>query len=84
MFLAQIFNGKTSEYYKMDSEQSLRDEMFKINKSGKLAMEMQRKIIEEIEVTPEEVRLFYNRQLKDDPPVFGTEKGSNCSCTSDS
>ena len=55
---------KLLEYYKMDSEQSLRDEMFKINKSGKLAMEMQRKIIEEIEVTPEEVRLFYNRQLK--------------------
>ena len=73
-FLAQIGSmEKLLEYYKMDSEQSLRDEMFKINKSGKLAMEMQRKIIEEIEVTPEEVRLFYNRQLKDDPPVFGTE-----------
>ena len=53
----------------MDSEQSLRDEMFKINKSGKLAMEMQRKLLKKLSDS-EEVRLFYNRQLKDDPIVL--------------
>lgn len=34
---------------------------------------MQQKIIDEIEVTPEEVRQFYNRELKDEPPMIGTE-----------
>ncbi len=64
---------KLVAYYKKESEQELRDEMFEINKSGKMVQMMQQKIVEEIEVTPEEVRQFFNRQLKTDPPVFGTE-----------
>lgn len=68
--------GSMSEllkFYNKDTEQSLRDEMFEINKNGKLALEMQRKIVENVEVTPEEVRGYFNRELKEDPPVFGTE-----------
>ncbi|OIQ29740.1 MAG: peptidylprolyl isomerase [Bacteroidetes bacterium MedPE-SWsnd-G2] len=61
------------KFYNKDTEQSLRDEMFEINKNGKLALEMQRKIVENVEVTPEEVRGYFNRELKEDPPVFGTE-----------
>jgi peptidyl-prolyl cis-trans isomerase SurA len=34
---------------------------------------MQKKIIEEVEVTPEEVRQFYNRIPVDERPTFGTE-----------
>ena len=48
-FLAQIGSmEKLLEYYKMDSEQSLRDEMFKINKSGKLAMKCKEKLLKKL------------------------------------
>ena len=46
------------KFYNKDSEQSLREEMFEINKNAKLAGDMQRKIIEDVEVTPEEVREY--------------------------
>ncbi|WP_338035200.1 peptidylprolyl isomerase [Lacinutrix mariniflava] len=61
------------DFYKKADEESLRDEMFEINKSQKLGSEMQRKIIDEIEVTPEEVRQFFNKIPKDQRPTFGTE-----------
>ncbi|WP_418639042.1 peptidylprolyl isomerase [Winogradskyella sp.] len=59
--------------YKKESEQALRDEMFEINKNGYLAQEMQAKVTGDIEVTPEEVRTFFNNIPKDERPVFGTE-----------
>ena len=61
------------KFYKKDSEQALRDEMYEINKNGYLAKEMQNKVISEIEVTPEEVREFFNEIPKDERPTFGTE-----------
>jgi peptidyl-prolyl cis-trans isomerase SurA len=61
------------EFYKKDSEQSLRDEMFELNKNAKLAADMQRKIVSEIEVTPEEVREYFNNIPKEERPTFGTE-----------
>nr|WP_321236719.1 peptidylprolyl isomerase [uncultured Psychroserpens sp.] len=61
------------EFYNKDSEQSLREEMFEINKNAKLASDMQRKIVEDVEVTPEEVREYYNSIPKDSLPEFGTE-----------
>lgn len=61
------------EFYGKDSEQALREEMFEINKNGKLAADMQRKIVEEVEVTPEEVREYFNDIPKDSLPMFGTE-----------
>lgn len=61
------------EFYKKDSEQSLRDEMFELNKNAKLAADMQRKIVSEIEVTPEEVREYFNSIPKEERPTFGTE-----------
>ncbi len=64
---------KLLEYYKKENEQDLRDEMFELNKNGKMANLMQQKIIEEIEVTPEEVRQFFNNIPKDERPIFGTE-----------
>jgi peptidyl-prolyl cis-trans isomerase SurA len=64
---------KLLEYYKKDSEQELRSEMFELNKNSELAKKMQQSIIEEIEITPEEVRQFFNSIPKDDRPVFGTE-----------
>jgi peptidyl-prolyl cis-trans isomerase SurA len=69
-------NGSMEELLKLynkDSEESFREELFEINKNMKLANDMQRKIIEEIEVTPEEVREFFNEIPKEERPVFGTE-----------
>ncbi|WMI70005.1 peptidylprolyl isomerase [Mangrovimonas sp. YM274] len=74
-FLEQT-NGSMDEllkFYNKDSEESLREEMFIINKNGKLAFEMQNKIVEDIEVTPEEVREYFNNIPKDERPMFGTE-----------
>ena len=64
---------KLLEYYKKDSEQELRSEMFELNKNSELAKKMQQSIIEEIEITPEEVRQFFNSIPSNDRPVFGTE-----------
>ncbi|MEP1487205.1 MAG: peptidylprolyl isomerase [Algibacter sp.] len=64
---------KLLEFYKKDSEQNFRDEMFEINKSNMLAQRMQAKIVEEVEVTPEEVRVFFNKIPEDERPDFGTE-----------
>ncbi|NRB58707.1 MAG: peptidylprolyl isomerase [Winogradskyella sp.] len=61
------------KYYKKESEQQLRDEMFEINKNGYLAQEMRKKIFEGIDVTPEEIRTFFNDIPKDQRPTFGTE-----------
>ena len=76
----QQFLGQTGgsmedllKFYKKEDEKSFRDEMYEINKSNKLASEMQNSIVDEIEVTPEEVRQFFNKIPKDERPVFGTE-----------
>lgn len=74
MFLAQT-NGDLDyilKLYNKESEEALREEMFEINSMNYLATEMQRKIVGDIEITPEEVRLFFN-SLGDDKPTFGTE-----------
>lgn len=60
-------------FYKKDSEQALRDEMYEINKNGYLAQEMRKKVIQDVEVTPEEVRAFFNDIPEDERPTFGTE-----------
>jgi len=74
--IEQQFGGdmqQVLDFYKKTDEQSLRDEMFEINKSQKLGTEMQRKIVGDIEVTPEEVRQFFNKIPKEQRPTFGTE-----------
>ncbi len=64
---------KLVAYYKKSSEQELRDEMFELNRNGKMATMMQQSIIDELEVTPEEVRQFFNKIATDERPMFGTE-----------
>lgn len=60
-------------FYNKDTEESLRDEMFEINKSQQLASRMKEKIVNDIEVTPEEVRQYFNEIPKEERPFFGTE-----------
>ena len=64
---------KVLEFYKKEDEPLFRQEIFEINKTQKLSSLMQAEIIQDIEVTPEEVRLFFNSIPKIDLPVFGTE-----------
>jgi len=64
---------KLLEFYNKDEEQELRDDMFELNKNDKMASLMQQNIIEDIEVTPEEVRQFFNSIPKEERPIFGTE-----------
>ena len=65
MFAQQIGSmDKLIEYYNKSSEQELRTEMFELNKNSELAKKMQESIIQDIEVTPEEVRQFFKLTKK--------------------
>ena len=64
---------KVLEFYKKNDEQSFRTELFEINKINQLSEQMQTKIVDEIEITPEEVRQFFNSIPKYERPVFGAE-----------
>nr|WP_297782933.1 peptidylprolyl isomerase [uncultured Allomuricauda sp.] len=64
---------KMLRYYKKPDMESFREELFEINKLRMLSEKMQSKIVEEIEVTPEEVRQFFYKIPEDERPVFGAE-----------
>ena len=64
---------KVLEFYKKPDELSFRDELFQINKIQKLSSMMQSKIVDEIEITPEEVRSFFKDIPNNELPTFGTE-----------
>ena len=64
---------KVLEFYNKEDEPTFRQEIFQINKTQKLSSLMQAEIIQDIEITPEEVRLFFNSIPEIDLPTFGTE-----------
>tara|TARA_B100001057_G_scaffold375947_1_gene380871 strand:- start:6398 stop:7813 length:1416 start_codon:yes stop_codon:yes gene_type:complete len=64
---------KVLDFYKKSDEQSFRSELFEINKLNQLSQKMQTKIVDEIEITPEEVRQFFSSIPKYERPVFGAE-----------
>lgn len=64
---------KVVKYYKKSSEEEFRTYFFDILKEQKLTSEMQKKIIDGVEITPEEVRNFFKTIPKDELPVFGAE-----------
>ena len=64
---------KVLEFYKKEDEASFRQDIFEINKVQKLSSMMQNQIIENVEVTPEEVRVFFESIPEIDLPTFGTE-----------
>lgn len=64
---------KLLDYYKKPDLASLRSELFEINKLRLLSEKMQNKIVSEIEVTPEEVRQFFNKIPEDERPIIGAE-----------
>ena len=64
---------KVLKYYKKQDEASFREELYKINKLRMLSERMQQDIVKDIEITPEEVRQFFNKIPEDQRPVFGAE-----------
>ena len=64
---------KVLEFYNKKDELSFRDELYELNKIQKLSQLMQSKIVDDVEVTPEEVKLFYESIPVVDLPFFGTE-----------
>ena len=73
-FIQQLGSiDKVLEFYNKKNEQSFRDELFEINRTQQLAQRMQAKVVEDVELTPEEVRQFFNDIPVDERPVFGAE-----------
>ena len=75
-YLAAQLGGdikKLLEFYKKDDEQSMREELFTLFKVNTLAQRMRQQIVKDVEVTPEEVRNFFNAIPADERPHFGTE-----------
>ncbi len=64
---------KVIKYYKKNSEEEFKTYFFDILKEQKLTAEMQKKIVDAVEITPEEVRNFFKKIPKDELPVFGAE-----------
>ena len=61
------------KYFKKDSEEDFRSELFDIIKTNKLTTEMRNKIVNAVEITPEETRNFFKSIPQDELPVFGAE-----------
>ena len=73
-FISQLGDiDKVLEFYKKEDEQTFRQELFEINKVNQLSQKMQSKIVDEIEITPEEVKQFFNKIPRYDLPIFGAE-----------
>jgi peptidyl-prolyl cis-trans isomerase SurA len=64
---------KVVSYYKKDNEEEFKTYFFDVLKENKLTSEMQKKIVDAVEITPEEVRNFFKSIPKEDLPVFGAE-----------
>ena len=64
---------KVLEFYKKDDEVAFRKELFELIKTNKLASQMTRKIVENVEISPEEVYTFFNEIPTEDRPTFGAE-----------
>ena len=73
-FVNQLGNmEKVLEFYKKKDEGTFRQELFEINRINQLSERMQTSIIDEIEITPEEVRVFFQNIPRYDLPIFGAE-----------
>lgn len=64
---------KMLKFYNKKSEEDFRSFFFDVLKQNKLSTEMRNKVVEEVEITPEEVRNFFKKIPKEDLPTFGAE-----------
>ncbi len=61
------------KYYRKKDVSEFREYYFDIVKTQKLTQKMQRQIVDAVEITPDEVRTFYNDIPKEDIPTIGSE-----------
>ncbi|MFI2743987.1 peptidylprolyl isomerase [Zhouia sp. PK063] len=59
--------------YGFDNEQEFRDELFDISKQQQLSQKMQQKVLEDVDITPDEVHEWFDAIPKDSLPRIGTE-----------
>ncbi|WP_223845572.1 peptidylprolyl isomerase [Flavobacterium selenitireducens] len=64
---------KVVSYFNKDNEEDFRSEMFEVLKTNMLVEQERDKIIDEVKITPEEVRTFFNKIPKEELPSFGAE-----------
>ncbi|WP_320814459.1 peptidylprolyl isomerase [Flavobacterium sp.] len=64
---------KVIKFYRKKNEDEFKNYFFDIIKQNKLTTQMQNKIVDEVQITPEEVRNFFKEIPKDEMPVFGAE-----------
>ena len=73
-FVEQIGSEeKMVTYFKKKNLDTFKAELFEMIKNQKLTELMQKKIIEGVQITPEEVRTFFAKFPKEEIPVFGAE-----------
>lgn len=65
--------NKVVAYYKKNSVEEFKTYFADILKEQKLAQEMTKKIVDAVEITPEEVRNFFKKIPKEELPTFGAE-----------
>jgi peptidyl-prolyl cis-trans isomerase SurA len=64
---------KVIKFYKKKTEEDFRSYFFDIIKLNKLTSQMQKKIVDEVTITPEEVRNFFKTIPAEEVPTFGAE-----------
>jgi len=73
-FVEQIGSeDKMVKYFKKKNIETFKAELSELIKNQKLTEQMQKKIMEDVEITPEEVRQYFAQFKKEDLPVFGAE-----------
>ena len=64
---------KVLKFYKKKNEEDFRSYFYDIIKMNKLTSQMQKKIVDDVTITPEEVRSFFKAIPADEIPTFGAE-----------
>ena len=64
---------KVIKYFKKANEEDFRTDLQEIIKMNRLTSEMQKKIVDGVEITPEEVRNFFKKIPESELPQFGAE-----------
>ncbi|NEV93838.1 peptidylprolyl isomerase [Psychroflexus sp. YR1-1] len=73
-FVSQVGSmDKLLGFYKIDTEDELRAQLNEINTQRMLAEEMQGAIVDEVEITPEETRAFFEAIPEDEIPLINDE-----------
>ncbi len=64
---------KVLQFYRKESIEELKKELFELAKTRRLSALMQQKVVEEVTVTPDEVQQFFKSIPEKERPLIGTE-----------